>query len=476
MRDRIVTFLRERGVLGDADHLVPTKQIITLGGNPLPVRVALEALQPKQVAIIATETVWHTAGPALQKQYVGEREDRKLERVLIGEAWHTKEVRAACVEARGLLGGGDDFGLHYTAGTKVMSAETSVWFQEVAREEVWGRDVSHRRTYLDAERGLVFAGFDVAFDEVRDVRVSIKDMLALHGCEITKSEKPQGRTFVDRLAAAWLFDKGPNHMNGGAREALERALPPFYEIKNTKVPAELVREGMPVEGTVRLDGARADNPWNFRGGAYKGWPLEPLHAVLGDVIPREGTLRDLCSGSQPGDCVRYVYSGWFEDWLAYQLADYELFDEQPSASSLLNRRVLLNPLVRLPGVQSPVSDPSQVDAEIDTVCLHGHTAVLVSATVADVNWLINHKAMEAVLRSRQLGGDHARFVLASFAGDDLKLQTIWMRLASHWGDGARFRVLGLPHYQGEAAVTWVRDEGRMPVRETMTDMFKNWLS
>ncbi len=441
-RTRLLEFLRKIGLRGTDDDLVPRSQIMLLGGNPLPIRVAAHALEPTTLILITTPQVGSATLTALYNQLERVLPDCRIEvRTLEHAFWRDEIFRVLKAATSELLSSGRPIGLHYTGGTKVMAAQSLAWWNENHPAEP--RPI-YRCTYLDgAEDALVFDGLSGKLS-LRELPVSLEDIMALHGLVIKgrKTDVPHPELVHDIHRVAIQEQRWDDYL-----KTLPSTLP-----CTVVVPANLVRSDL--AGELQLDECRAKHPSNFKRRAYNNWDFTPL-SELCPTVPKGSSLRTLLPfQNKPEKAAEYLLTGWFEEWFYERLRR-----ATPPERFELYRNVEVTMGNRL--------------SELDLVGVYGHTPFLFSCTTISRPAAAKHKAMEAFTRTVQLGGEMARYVMAFWGDSNEALLTLWDELASHWDGPDSFRVLGLPHYRGEAGVT--HRDGARPVMETLDELVRGWL-
>jgi hypothetical protein len=179
--------------------------VVTVGGSPVPVLLAMLALRPRQVVAL------HTA----QSRVVWDRVEQLYRRLVSGgpggsvaaplevEAIQVPPHDAAeTVDSLAGLGGRTGWSLAYGGGTPTMSAAAfRTWWQAHRWDAAWDEveetaakspsDAAASGAWYAAEDGDVLLRQDGLFVESRDIlaglEVSLVDLMRLHGAE------PQGR-------------------------------------------------------------------------------------------------------------------------------------------------------------------------------------------------------------------------------------------------------------------------------------------
>lgn len=470
-RARLLRHLRDKeGLTGTDDALVPEHQLFLLGGNPLPILISILALEPQVAHVLSTPEVKQETLDALEaalQARVAQNPSRapiRLQRYAPCSAVARAELRSRLDQVRSAAGT-SPLGLNYTGGTKVMAAQALVWWQEDA---IRGQapDLAlplHRCSYLWGHSdALHLDGCSHAYP-LKEISISLEALIRLHGWRFKPpgKDKENPTTQVKHAPVARILGELAFSPSGGWA-AVKETLPPLYGIKLLKLEAKSVRSDL--QGTLRLESAVATHSANFKSGAYKDWKLEPfcaLHADLKQALgPGTAGLKVL--HRDPDKAIRYLCIDWFEEWLFLRLKTLSVFKNLPE--------FFRNVELQAPGVSSS-SKPT--DTELDILGMIGHTPLLISCTTQTRASETKLKAMEALLRAQQLGGELARFVMA-FWGDSAQLEELYLNLRSHWTAPPRFRVLGLAHYQDQADFTHLDQNGR-PVHQTLDELFSSWM-
>lgn len=450
-RAALLRLYRDHGLPGADDELVPRHQIFLVGGNPLPLLLAAEVLAPTWLCLLASPESARLVEPlqtALSKRL---QKTRLLVRVL--QDAHApqamRDVLAALRRDEGL--GPTALGLHYSGGTKTMG-------QNAVRH--LGNTALAPYTYIDATRDQLRSD---ALDQglpLANLSVPLTELIELHDLQVKhlsdKLDRLPLRAELARTIGAFCF----------AQDAPDRpraywdTLPPFLPrrvdvpLRHLRLPPDTL-PGADGDQLVRLDDARVSDLSQYKGsGPLARWSLAALHQIC-PQIPADATWRDLARLLGTRDeqkTVQHLATDWFEDWLLLRLSALALFDESW-------------PSTRLAGPLSP-------EFELDLLARRGHQTVLISCTTI-AGLAAKHKALEALQRAQRLGGDMTRHVLASFTAKDEQLATLWRELTRLDPRMQRsYRVLGLSHYRGQAAVTHC--QGAAPVSQTLEQMFQRW--
>lgn len=168
----------------DSD-LVPTHQVVLVGGNPLPVVVAARALAPERLYLLGTAEVLQRSTLDEIRRILGAAVD--VREVLIANSASeeiSEQYTKACIDlSRREAKAPIPVGLHYTGGTKAMVAGA-------VRAAVEADLRHHWITYLAAEPHpeLHFAR-GIPPIRVDDVDLTLDDIASLHGTQFEAASR-----------------------------------------------------------------------------------------------------------------------------------------------------------------------------------------------------------------------------------------------------------------------------------------------
>lgn len=431
-RDKVVAFLRKTvQATGQADAIVPSNQIFLLGGNPLPIRAAAEALSPKVLILVATPQTGelvHILHP-------------QLTRVIPGLTLRT--VQLPNHHDRGKLEEGLDLllkdlklqqqpiGLHYTGGTKTMAVNARLWWE--ARQAPHPKPQFHC-SYLDGESdALIFDGCTDTFP-LGHVQVPLDEIIELH--QMRPVKKDQAAVSSELLAdlacvassqekRAQLFELLPkDEVIGKCGECQKDQVRPRKE--------QFLTWSVSSELHTLVPSLPAGASWE-----------RVKHEVLKDRFKGERLIDDLS--------VKFLKETWTEEWIAKECRDARIED------------------VTVGRVYNP-PDSKGVQFEIDVIGRVGHRPVVISVTAGGRGDAKN-KVLELQHRAEQLGGSLAFAVFAWFhehSEREENVQQLWEECSFGWSSPATFRVLGLAHLRGGKAFTHRRKEKDTLVTQRQT--------
>lgn len=349
---------------------LPEAQLALVGSNPLPVYLAMKALEPRYVYLLPTdqtqetarriETALRSSMPATQVRVLGS----------IEESPGRDEIRARFGEIPQR-----SFGLHYTGGTKQMAVRVyDVWRQHVGRDSAsrlhWASYLQARtfRLLLDRDDryGALWPGLQLTLDEI----------VTLHGVGSSK-ERP-------RTPQGWVE----------ARLATQR----LAEDRGQKVP--------------QPDGE--SETWEFSNPVWEpfraevGAGTDPL--TVGQYVASFAARETSGSAGASGfrDAKTWLTGGWLEDWtaLAVTRALTRLgLETGPHV-------VKVGWTLEAPKARTRANDPS---FEVDVVFVVGPAPFVISCSTSKDQSAVKGKLFEVDKRAMQLGGDCAQYAVVSLA-------------------------------------------------------------
>jgi hypothetical protein len=465
-RGNALKWIRGQNIRGTDNELIPENQIFLLGGNPLPIRVACDVLQPKRVALILTPDLIVQSTEELEKQLKSSAGIKSIERFITSH-WDHKDILDAMEKAFLSFNQNEPVGLHFTGGTKIMSSEARVWFEYKHKGYY-----DHRCTYLHPRKGMIFLGIQAPMP-ISDVIVPLSDLYNIHGLKEIESNR-ENEILKNKIADAigkFFFHNmaSPAELWQSFNDKYLPTLPPLYDNKAT-IPGTTNEKGEAnpgftvssihrnLERPLMISFSAADSK-NFKASsAFGDWKLMDLVKLVPDSgIKPNSSLKDVFAKGKSFDTAKFLTTKWFENWMRQKLESlaWPCFNEVASG-------------IHLTSIGSGVDD-----FEADVIACYRYLPILVSCTLEQDNPRCKGKAIEALARSTQFGGDHCRHVAATWIPDDAKLVKLWRELAVHWQAPDRFRVFGLTHYLGGKATTHCRSNGE-PVMESFEEMFNNW--
>ena len=264
-------------------------------------------------------------------------------------------------------GGSDEVGLNYTGGTKAMAVHA---YRAV---EAWAALPNRKAifSYLDARTNcMIFDHSPWAIGVARRVSLRLDDMLKLHGWypPSERVQKPILPETATAIAAAYAADCGSNQ-------------PAYAEWKK------------------KLSTSTSEVDWPT------GQQLDEVaKALKREIWQGEAEKLNLHQASQHLKMSR-VKS--FCDWLTGKWLDHYVL------------HVLIDVLCLTDSQGISVEQPK---FELDAATVVGHHLFAFSCTTQTKKDELKLKLFEAVLRARQLGGDHASVALVTVVDSALALE------------------------------------------------------
>jgi hypothetical protein len=412
----------------DIDHL-----ILLIGTNPVPNYVAakhfLDGL--KSITAVYSRDTFHIAqrlATVLKKR--SEALDYRL--CGISDPGHAikiqEEIGSLTFDRK------EHVHLNYTGGTKNMAVHV---YRTLAAQQQLGKISKISFSYLDAR------DFKIKFDDGRsstadlrrEIKITINDLLSLHGC-VQPDEKYKGKRDED-TRPDW------SKANAALRRLiLKNQIYDFVLWKNQKIRKFFYDDNDRLRKPKFLSEAELKKSED----GIRTFPEEvhPFHNYAMEVIDafppkqawhftKDGYLEipdsETAFKRKEGEFVKgilYLDGGWLEDHVFQVLL--EKIDEE-GLSFYLYRNCQVK------------KEHSSKDFEIDVVILNGYQLCGISITTTLKESLCKSKAFEILHRSQQMGGEEARSVLVTALKPDTALR-IQEDLAVDTGGQPHLRVLG----------------------------------
>lgn len=385
--------------------------ILLVGSNPLPNYLAAMALKPATLHLVySSETekpkdrLRHTIVADLQPAVNIEPD------VHVSDASDASEI---ATKIAGLMNGrADRVHLHYTGGTKVMSAHALHAFYKSGGKEQHASYLDEKNVRLRLDDGSNKALSDCG------VTISLDRILQLHGVEHTP-----------RARAA----DGPTESD---METIANA-----ELRNPTLAKTLYEQSACLKKL-------KDKPSKAHAN-----PFDPAEHGIAFSIAKVPTTDDW-SKERFKAWWRFLGGEWLEDWVARRVRDIEIAGI--SASEVVA------------GINCMRLEPPR-EFEVDVVAIRGQRSYFISCTTDVRLGLCKSKAFEIAARSRQMGGDLSRSALVCLLhGEDSEgkfVDQLRADVADVWGATNTTRVFGL-----EDVRTWAGHYGSPNL-----DELKNWL-
>jgi hypothetical protein len=476
IRSQLLEHLAAHGLRDHSEaSRIPEVQVVLLGGNPLPIRLSVQALRPRRVLCVTTPEIAGATRKALKNWADSAEIDWDFyEIAAAGRATDVASgLETASNDPKYFLLTDEPVGLNYTGGTKAMAVGARLWWER--RYNVPGPSLSHRCTYLDPRYGLVFDAAGIPPRPIREAAITFRDIAELYGVEVISGDE-------------YAVDQFPRSPNDDLAEALGdaifarkkptselfAAMPPIHDVRvdveygaDGEAKAEVRPYGVtaspwkgPEGSKLRLDAGSAARDSNWRGaGALASWRSDHLAGFLEDPALEGKSIEQLVAGMKAPAAAKWLSGMWFEIWLRTRL---EKLEEPKWDGVVANYRLI-----------RPVGDGEP--HEVDLAFRVGHQVVMVSATMSDRAALVTDKTHKVRTQAAAMGGDHCKFLIACWIEDEKKLLMVMREFDSHWAGPDRFRILGFRHFLGEAAPTHFDARTSAPVVETLDTMFEKWL-
>lgn len=386
--------------------------ILLVGSNPLPNYLAAMALKPTRIHFVySSET--EKPKDRLRDAIVADlKPGANMESdIRVSDASDASDVAG---KVAGLMSeGADRVHLHYTGGTKVMSAHAlHAFYKNDGRKP--------NASYLDE------ANVRLRFDDGRTsslldcgIPLSLERLLDLHG--IVQKPRPHvdgGPTQSDIATIATAVLKDP---------ALAKT---FYD-KSDRLKKLKDKPSK----------AHAD-------------PFDPAKYSIAFSVAKVPETDDW-SKERFKTWWRFLGGDWLEEWVAQCVGDIEIAGI--SASQVVA------------GINCIRLETGR-EFEVDAVAIRGQRSYFISCTTDQTLGLCKSKAFEIAARSRQMGGDLSRSALICLLhGDDSKgkfVDQLRDDVADVWGATNTTRIFGL-----EDVRTWAGHYGSPNL-----DGLKEWLA
>lgn len=371
----------------------PNRLILLVDGNPLPNYLAAMTLRPCEVRLVHSS---ETEGPAkqlkkaLEEDLANANSEPVIERDKINDPACAQEVFRRLRKL--MRNDAHSTHLHYSGGTKVMSAHALIAFNAAG-------GLQGNASYLDEKEGLLRLD-DGTTGTLQDKHpLTLKRILQLHEVQSKgRSEVEGGPTLKD------------------AQAVLEEVL------RKPELAAALYEriEGTRKAGHCRKDGKDAEVP----AAAERFSPQDFNLDLSVPEIPEDGSWP-----SKRLECWRKFLKGeWLEEWCGQ-----------------LVRRLCPSGSVSV-GVNC-TRIPSNRRFEVDIAVVRAHRAYFISCTTSDVLRECKLKAFEVAIRARQMGGDLARSalicLLESESSSVTKIQQLRQDVETVWGAVNPTMIYGL---------------------------------
>lgn len=355
-----------------------TDLILLVGSNPLPNYLAAMALKPAKIHLVHSEA---TVGPKKRLKIALEADLESIveidEDTFIADPFSASSVGEKIEE---LMRECNAPHLHYTGGTKVMSAHAlKTFYENYNRPE--------NASYVDEVQACLRfdSGFSRSLSEY-GVFLTLDRILQLHGVKYkTRSEVDGGpcQKDVDSIASAVLRRPQLASCLHGERKRLEA--------------------GRLAEG--------------------KEMPLNPCDYELKfsvPCIPTE-TMKQRCFETW----YKFIGGEWLEDCVTSLISNLNL-DGNPEIVTGVN-----------------CDRPNGFgNFEVDVAIIRDQRSYFISCTTDMSRSLCKSKAFEIMIRSRHMGGDLARSALVSLLPNNI-VEDLRVDISSAWGASNATEIFGI---------------------------------
>ena len=354
--------------------------ILLVGSNPLPNYLAAMALKPSTIHLVHTE---ETKEPK-DRLHDALSADLGSSVTIGGDAFVDEPFIASAVgdKIRDLIAKCNAPHVHYTGGTKVMSAHAlKAFYEKGGRPE--------NASYLDeAQTCLRFDG-NLPSRSLSDcgVTLTLDRILQLHGV----TRRPR------------------SPVNGGPKPSDVQAIATVV-LQRPQVASCLYGERKRLE-----DGSFSE---------AKETPCNAFDygvALSAPVIPPTEGMNKKCFDTW----CKFIGGEWLEDWVAARIAAVGLTDVPQITVGLNCSRA---------GTERPF--------EVDVAVIRGQRSYFISCTTDMTRSICKSKAFEILVRARHMGGDLARSALVSLLPGNA-VTGLQEDVADAWGSANTTRVFGL---------------------------------
>lgn len=388
--------------------------ILLVGSNPLPNYLAAMALKPARIHLVHSDA---TNEPK-QRLFQALSDDLKPPPIIdadavVNDAFSSSDVYHKVADLMDFGGGPQSVHLHYTGGTKVMSAHAlKAFYDNDGKPE--------NASYLDESAVCLRFDGNRESASLSDLGVTLRlnRVLQLHGIDgIPGSLREDGPTEDDVEAIAAAVLREPT-----LKETLYEA---SGELKKHKdKPDKAVSTAFePATAGIVLSVTKIPMTTGWSRDRFKAW----------------------------WQCLE---GKWLEDWVARRARGLAV-GGAPTSEVVV-------------GVMCVRRETGR-EFEVDVAAMRGQRSYLVSCTTDQTLKLCKSKAFEIAARSRQMGGDLSRSALVCLLhGEDKKgkfVDHLRADVADVWGATNTTRIFGL-----EDVRTWAGQYGPPNL-----DSLKDWL-
>lgn len=383
-----------------------------IGSNPLPNYIAIKQFKPQIVIGVyskQTKNVWGN----IKRQLNKEIPELKFENRFLDNANDPDEIKSLANSI--LQDNTDDIWLHYTGGTKCMSAIFSKVFLANSNRE-------KRHFYLDElhqetkKATFVFSNSKASNRNEVEVNLdlSLDEIAAIHGVEPKINEAKQdifeefkNSNFDELCRNLYKFYKNANEND---KKSILGFLGKIKEKQNDESLKLLIQEHEKLS----------------KSEMYQNLVPEKVNSYIHEIL-HNSDGRDKKARALKG--VGHFFHGtWLEELFLKALQTWNKKHENGFA---FKHSIEFRPL----------ADKSRKAFEIDVLAIKGHRLWAVSCTTDTTRSLNKSKAFEIIHRVKQFGGDLSRPALLTMFTED-KIAELRNELIGPFSNDAKINIWG----------------------------------
>lgn len=298
-------------------------------------------------------------------------------------------------------------GLHYTGGTKAMAVHA----YRAVEQALWGRSPEPVFSYLDANTFELRIDPDWHESVLLAVKITLKDLINLHGCYFQKGSPKRADSLVLRETAAALAKSDSSAWRHWCNHVLREIA---HTGRRWKKKSDLISLALPWPDSPTLHDAVATLKREL------GLPADAPHLPLDPA-----KLRWPFGKQKPEYLCRWLDGEWLEQYVLAQVGqvtDQADIDNDNAAMNLKTDK-----------------GRSDFDFEFDVAAMRGYQFFGISCTTSTNKGLAKSKLFEAYIRARQLGGDEARVALVCGYEDAKRFES---EVVQEWLAKDKIKVFG----------------------------------
>lgn len=297
-------------------------------------------------------------------------------------------------QVKGYVGGKQDVGLNYTGGTKTMAVHAYRAVKEACPGAVF--------SYLDAKTLSLFIeknGQNINISVARALRLSLSDMLSLHGYSLHKVRRTPVQSEI--CTALANVHSSANALNEWRSWCSQKPL------NNLPDPSQYTLLGGVIQAFHRLGNGSA------------------TPALVARALNPKWTCLE--------QCRKWFLGDWLEEyalWACIQAKskDENLFDDF--------------------GIDLQPQGPKKRAFQFDVAIVRGYQLFAISCIASEKKEKCKEHLFEAYVRARQMGGEEARVGLVCCAPEnnpDSSPSVIQTEIEESWDAQGKVRVFGAEH-------------------------------